>query len=37
VDEKYALPHVAICVEKKKGGHDLSELGASLKILGFLR
>jgi hypothetical protein len=33
---KYALPHVAICVEKtstQKGEHDLSELGAFLKFL----
>jgi hypothetical protein len=37
---KYALPHVAVCVEEtsaEKGEHDLSELGAFLKVLGFLR
>jgi hypothetical protein len=37
---KYALPHVAVCVEEisvEKGEYDLSELGASLKVLGFLR
>jgi hypothetical protein len=37
--EKYALPHVAICVEEtsaEKGEHHLSELGAFLKVLGFM-
>jgi hypothetical protein len=36
---KYALPHVAVCVEEtraQKGEHDLSELGTFLKVLGFL-
>jgi hypothetical protein len=37
---KYALPHVAICIEEtsaQKGEHHLSELHAFLKVLGFLR